>query len=120
MADVLHLNLTNGILPLAVLVILAVGLPAALAGQTLSHWWLALVVLATALVVWAVGAGIIAGLYAQVNDKAPAGLWPYLERSALMGLLWGPVLALVWLMRAQGVERRRGLLMREGGDEAAD
>jgi hypothetical protein len=32
-----------------------------------------------------------------------------------MGLLYGPVLALVWLVRAQGVERRRGLLMREVG-----
>ena len=120
MADVLHLNLANGILPLAVLLALAVVLPAVLAGQTLSQGRLALVMMLTGLVVWGVGAGLMALLYAQINDGRFAGVWPSLERSALMGLLWGPVLALVWLIRAQGVERRRGLLMGRGGNEAAD
>jgi hypothetical protein len=111
-ATVMHLTLDNAILPLAVLVVLSIALPALLARQTLSQGGLALAVGVTALVVWGVGAGIMALLYAQING----GVWPggraALERSGLMALMWGPLLALVWLMRAQGVERRRGLLMR--------
>lgn len=120
MGDILHLNLTNGILPLTVLVALVVALPAILAGQTLSQGRLAAVMVVTLLVVWAVGAGFMGRLYAQINDGAFPGVWAALERSAVMGLLWGPVLALVWLMRAQGVERRRGLLMGRGRNETAD
>ena len=120
MADILYLNLANGILPLAVLVALAVVLPAILAGRTLSQGRLAAMMAVTLLVVWGAGAGLMLRLYAQINDGAFLGVWASLERSTLMGLLWGPVLALVWLMRAQGVERRRGLLMGRGRDEAAD
>ena len=120
MSDLLHLNLANAFLPLTLLIMLAIGLPALLAGPTRSHWRLALVMVGTGLVVWAVGAGLMAWLYAQVNGGAFGGIGFYLGRSGMMALLWGPVLALVWLMRAQGVERRRGLLMRGGGDEAAD
>lgn len=111
MADLMRLNLTNAILPLAVLVLLSIALPALLAGATLSQRWLAVVIGVTALVVWGAGAVMMAVLYAQVNGAASSGVWPYLQRSALMALLWGPVLALVWLMRAQGIERRRGLRM---------
>jgi hypothetical protein len=118
--EFLHLNLTNGILPLALLVALTIVLPAILAGQTLSQRRLAAVMAVTLLVVWGVGAGLMGRLYAQINEGAVPGIWASLERSAVMGLLWGPVLALVWLMRAQGVERRRGLLMGRGGDETAD
>jgi hypothetical protein len=82
-----------------------------LARQTLSQGGLALAVGITALVVWGAGAGIMALLYAQINDGAWPGVRAALERSGLMALLWGPVLALVWLMRAQGIERRKGLLM---------
>lgn len=120
MGDLLRLNLTNGILPLAVLVLLAVVVPAVLAGPTLSQGRLAVAMGVTLLVVWGVGAGVMAWLYARVNGGAFPGVWASLQRSALMGLLWGPVLALVWLMRAQGVERRRGLLMGRASDEAAD
>ena len=114
MAEVLHLNLTNAILPLVLLVALTVALPAVLAGATLSQGRLAVVVVLTGFVVWGVGAGVMALLYAQINE----GIWPgvraSLERSGLMALLWGPVLATVWLIRAQGVERRKGLLMGRG------
>lgn len=119
MSDLLHLNLANAFLPLALLVVLAMGLPALFAGPTLSQGRLAWVMVGTGLVVWFVGAGLMALLYAQVNGQVAGGLKFYLTRSAMTALLWGPVLALVWLMRAQGVERRRGLLMR-GRDEAAD
>ena len=110
-AEVLHLNLTNAILPLVLLVALTVALPAVLAGATLSQVRLGVVVALTGLVVWGVGAGIMALLYAQINDGVWPGVRESLERSGLMALLWGPVLALVWLMRAQGIERRKGLLM---------
>lgn len=115
MADFLHLNLTNAILPLAVLVVICIALPAVLAGETLSHRTLTAAMLVTALVVWVVGGAIMAWLYSQVNGQGIGPLWPYFRRSGLLGLLWGPVLALVWLMRAQGVERRRGLAMGRGG-----
>lgn len=111
MADALHLNFANGILPLTVLLVLAVVLPAVLAGQTLSQARLATAIAVTGLVVWGVGAMVMGLLYARLNEGQYPGLWSSLERSALMALLWGPVLALVWLMRAQGIERRRGLRM---------
>ena len=111
MADALHLNFANGILPLTILLVVAVALPAVLAGQTLSQGWLAVSIVLTGLVVLATGAAIMGVLYARLNGGAFPGLWPSVERSALFALLWGPVLALVWLMRAQGIERRRGLLM---------
>lgn len=112
MADLLHLNLTNGILPMLVLLALAVGVPAVLAHDTLSQLWLAGAILATALGLWLAGAAILALLYAAVNGGPTSGIGDHLRRSALFALLWGPVLLLVWLMRAQGVERRKGLLMK--------
>ncbi len=114
MADLLRLNLTNSILPLVVLVTMSIVLPALLAGPTLSQGRLALAVGVTALVVWAAGAVVLAVLSAQVNGGALAGVGQYLQRSGLLGLMWGPVLGLVWLMRAQGIERRKGLLMGRG------
>jgi len=107
------LTLSNGIVPLAVLIALSVLLPVLLAGQTLSQRRLAAAMLLTALLVWVAGAGLMAWQYRQINGTLLAGVWAYFERALLLGLLYGPVLALVWLIRAQGVERRRGLLMRD-------
>ena len=118
MADLLHLNLWNGFLPLAVLLALVIALPAVLAGSTLSQAWLAMATLATGMMVWAAGAGIMAWLYSQVNGGEMIGIWSALQSSTRLGLFWGPLLALVWLMRAQGVERRRGLLMGRGNETA--
>ncbi|MEO6300861.1 MAG: hypothetical protein ABIV25_04585 [Paracoccaceae bacterium] len=120
------LTLSNAILPMAVLIALTIGLPALLIGPTLSQRRLALGMVATGLAVLAIGAGLMVWVYAQVNGGVAevqggvAAVWFFLGRSALMALLWGPVLVLVWLMRAQGVERRRGLLMREAAHEAVD
>ena len=110
------LNLTNGILPMAVLVALAVGLPALFVRKTLSQRRLAWVMVGTGLVVWMVGAVLMEMLYTSVNFGRPVDFRYALGSSLMTALLWGPVLALVWLMRAQGVERRRGLLMRGGGE----
>ncbi len=120
MADLLHLNLTNSILPLAVLGLLVLGLPAVLAGATLSQVRLASVMVLTFVVVCAAGAGLMAVLNAKVNGSEYGTSLQILARSAPLSLFWGPLLALVWLMRAQGIERRRGLLMGRGGHETAD
>lgn len=37
----------------------------------------------------------------------------FLGQSLRAGVIWGPILAVVWLIRAQGVEERRGLLMED-------
>ncbi len=110
------LTLSNGFLPLAVLLVLAAGMPAVIAGQTLSQVRLAVGVILTAAALWAVGAAILAFQYSRANGALTETVWVYFRRSALLGLLWGPVLAVVWLMRAQGVEKRRGLLMRDHGE----
>ena len=107
------LTLTNGILPLAVLIGLAVLLPMLLAGRTLSQARLAAAMLATGVLVWVAGAGLMAWQYGQINGGQIYGIWAYFERALLLGLLYGPVLALMWLIRAQGVEQRRGLRMRD-------
>jgi hypothetical protein len=78
------------------------------------------VILITACLVWMAGAAIMSVLYMQVNGQGGGSAWLHLRSSALMALLWGPVLALVWLLRAQGIERRKGLTMGRGSDEAAD
>ena len=126
MNDFAPLTLSNAILPMLVLVALTIGLPMLLAGPTLSQGRLAAGMVATGVVVLAVGAGLMVWVYGQENGgvvvEVQGGLARvgfFFGRSALMGLLWGPLLAVVWLMRAQGVERRKGLLMRSG-DEAAD
>lgn len=120
MGDFLRLNFANAFLPLAVLLVLPMTIPALAAGSTLSHFRLALAILAAGLLTWLAGAGIMAVLYAEVNPEMSGPIASHFKGSARLGLIWGPVLALVWLMRAQGVERRKGLLMREGRDEAAD
>lgn len=108
-------GLADAILPLLVLGGLVVGLPRLLVPRdTLSHRALAWGMLKTAAVSWVIGAVLMAGLYALINQGALSGSAGfYLGKSALLGLLWGPVLAFVWFIRAQGVERRRGLLMRD-------
>lgn len=116
------LGLGNAILPLAGLLFLVVGLPFVLIeARTLSQARLAQGIVATAALVLLAGAGMMAAVYAAINAEA-AALWRadpvgralfFLGRSAMMGLMWAPLLALVWLVRAQGVERRRGLLMHD-------
>ena len=108
-------GLADAIQPMLLLLAAVVGLPWFLvAKDTLSQRALAGGMLKTALVTWVLGAVLMAVLYAMINDGPPdLRLGFYLDRSALLGLLWGPVLALVWMLRAQGVERRRGLLMRD-------
>ena len=109
------LTFTNGILPLALLIALAVGLPMLLAGRTLSQRRLAAAMVATALLVWTGGAVLMAWAHYQANGRLDPGIARYFQRALPLGLLYAPILALIWLVRAQAVERRRGLQMRDGG-----
>lgn len=109
------LTFANGILPLTVLIGVAILLPMLLAGGTLSQRRLTLAMITTALLVWTAGAGLMAWSYYQENAAFTAPLWTYFQRALPLGLLYGPVIALIWLVRAQAIERRRGLQMRDGG-----
>jgi len=79
-------------------------------------------VLLTAALTLVLGAALATALYARINHgvlsqflAAPverAGF--FLGRSALFALFWGPVLAFVWLVKAQELNRRSGMRMVDG------
>lgn len=106
----------NTLLPLGFLMALVILLPWALAGARWSQSRLAVAIVATALVAFAAG-----GLWLAFDVWRLQGVWPgvsrageLLGRSAWFAMFWGPLLALVWLVRAQGIERRKGLAMGRG------
>jgi len=117
-------GLVNTLLPLAGLAALAAGLAEVLTPRgTLSQRRLALAVAAAAAATLLAGAALMAALQAGGGAHVVAALAArplataaYLVASvAPAGLVWGPLLALVWLVKAQGVERRRGeARVREG------
>ncbi len=117
------LTLWNSILPLALLCAAVVLLPGWFAGKgNLSSRALGWAVAKTAAVTFVLGAVMLAGLYAAINPGAYAMLLTapveragfFLGRSALFAMLWGPLLAFVWLVQAQEVNRRVGLEMVDG------
>lgn len=123
MSNHLTLDLWNSILPLVGLCALVAWLPGWIAGRgSLSQARLSRAVGVTALVALVVGAVLAAGLYAAINP----GVWEqvlaapveragfFLGRSALFAMLWGPVLGLVWLVKAQELNRRLGMKMVDG------
>ena len=110
-------TLANTALPVALTGALAFALPALIAGsRTLSQRRLTIAILASAALILLVGAAIYAGLYQRITGGAATlfHLHPvqttgfFLQRSVGFTLFWAPILGLVWLIRAQGVERRRG------------
>lgn len=124
MSEPLTLTLWNSILPLVGLCALVALLPGWFAGRgNLSQAVLTRAVVKTALVTLVVGAGLVAALYAAINE----GVWAqitaapleragfFLGRSALFAMLWGPLLAFVWLVKAQEMNRRIGLKMVDEG-----
>ena len=126
MSNALTLNLWNGILPMVVLCVLVVVLPGWFARRnTWSQRTLAFAAFKTAVVTFAVGALIAAGLYAAINEgiyeeflRDPVGRATFfLGRSALFAMLWGPLLACVWLVKAQELNRRIGMRMVDEGGE---
>ncbi len=118
------IGLANTGVPVALLAAGAAWLPRLLAGRTLSQARLAMAVALTALLLIALGAGIFALLYALEGApvaRALAGdavglLSFFFGLSLRAALFWAPVLALVWYVLAQGVERRRGEAIANKGD----
>lgn len=112
-------GLVNGVLPVAGLMALAVVLPMLYAkwiGE--SQLRLAIAMLATAIDISIVAAALLAWLTISQNATATYDPLTYLARSMKLALGWGPIWALVWLMRAQGAETRKGLKMLHEAEEA--
>ena len=119
-------NFWNLIMPIATLCGLVILLPwLLLPRDSTSQRRLAGVILATALTTWIAGALILATLHAALNgglgaEPPPSLALQYLARSTLFAMLWGPLLALVWLVWAQEMNRRIGLAMSDPGQGGAN
>ncbi|MBL9054289.1 MAG: hypothetical protein JNN02_11220 [Tabrizicola sp.] len=123
MGDALATNLWNTILPMVLLCGLVTLLPGLLVPRaTLSQQHLALGIALTAVLTLLAGAALSALLYAAINHGVLSQVLQspidratfFLGRSLLFALLWGPLLAFVWLVKAQELNRRVGLRMGEG------
>lgn len=101
------IGLVNTFLPLAGLAAVALILPMlTVPRETRSQTRLAVGVGLTAGLTFAAALGLFAALHAQAGNALRPGA--VLRPAALSALAWGPFLALAWLVRAQGVETRRG------------
>ena len=108
-------GLVNTGLPLAALAALALLLPLLTVPRaTRSQRRLALGIGLAAAITLLAGAGLFALLYGRGGD-APR-LAAVLRGSGLAALVWAPLLALSWFVRAQGVEARRGEDIARGVD----
>jgi hypothetical protein len=108
----------NGVLPILAVAALAVLLPMPFGRFIgLSQARLALIMAASALDLILASAALLAVLTLAEDPGAALDPLAFLERGPKFALAWGPVWALVWLVRAQGIERRKGLRM---GREADD
>ncbi len=111
------IGFVNTGVPLALLGLLAVGLPWVLVRRgTRSHWEVGLSIWASAGFLLLAEAGVFALVYGWRGVEVGAALaaapvataWFFLRLSGFAALLWVPVLALVWFAMAQRVEKRRG------------
>ena len=111
------ISLLNTGLPLVLLGALAVLLPRLLVRrETRSHWEVLLALWASAGFLLLAGAAIFATVYAArgvgvisaLSDAPLATTWFFLRLSGFAAVVWVPLLALVGLGMAQGVEKRRG------------
>ncbi len=109
-------GLTNTLLPLLGLTGLALVLPVVtLPRGVTSQRRLALGMGAAGAMVLATAIAGFALFHAAVGDAIRPGA--ALRPALMSALVWGPVWALVWLLRAQGVEARKGrAAMRAGLD----
>ena len=94
-------------LPLTVVTVLAVVVPVVTVPRAaMDQGRLAFGIVLAAIVVFSSAVGWFALFHWQAGD---AFRWGAVLRPALMtGIVWGPVLGLVWLVRAQAVEARKG------------
>jgi uncharacterized membrane protein YGL010W len=104
-------------LPLVLLVAAAILLPRMLSRRdTRSHLVVMVAIGGTALSLIVAGAIIFAAIYAMqgseviaaFGENALATMLFFSRLSAKFALAWAPILALVWFVTAQAVEKRRG------------
>ena len=109
--------------PLVLLSVLAALLPWWIVpGKTRAHSTVAAGVLTSAVMLFAIGAGLMALIYAARGaeiqaafDVAPDGVVVFFLRlSAFTAMAWGPILVLVWLAMAQRVEKLKGEDLMDG------
>ena len=111
----------NSVGPVLGLLAVVSVLPGVLAGKGVSQRRVFGAVCVTGFVLWVMGAVVFAVQYQALGTDVIGDFatWPlhtagvYLRRSLWFAMFWGPMLAFVWLVLAQGVERRRGLAMRD-------
>ena len=111
-SDFRDFGLTLGIMLVLVTMVPRWLIPA----ETLSQRVVAVGILSTAALALVLGGVIFFLQYARLNPGEatllvgePFGrVGFFLGRSALIAMLWGPLLGFVWLRQAQAVERRRG------------
>ena len=130
MSGYLAQDFRNLALVLAAMLALVIFVPGrVIPAETLSQRAVMLGVLGTALMALMAGGVVFFLLYARLNPGQGALLLQnpldrvgfFLGRSALVAMLWGPVLGFVWLRAAQAVERRRGeMVVREGARIGGD
>lgn len=107
MMNYADMGLVNTFLPLAGLVAVALFLPLWLVPRgTRSQTRLARGMVLTGALTFGAALGLFALLYAGAGNAIRLG--GVARAAALSALAWGPLLALAWLVRAQGVEKRRG------------
>lgn len=107
--------------PAVTLGAMAIGLPVIFARQAMTQGALARGIGLSAFVCLAIGVVVLFAQYALLSPGQgrllmvdPLGrLGFFLGQSLRAGVIWGPILAVVWLIRAQGIEERRGLLMED-------
>ena len=100
---------------------LAVALPLIFARRAMTQGALARGIGWTALICLIAGALVLFAQYALLAPGQERLLMAdplgrvgfFLGQSVRAGVIWGPILAVVWLIRAQGLEERRGLLMED-------
>ncbi len=115
MMIVADIGWANTFLPLAALTVLALLLPLLTVPRaTRSQRRLALGIGLSAGITLLAGAGLFALLY-EAGGGAPR-LAAVLRGSGLAALVWAPLLALSWFVRAQAVEARRGEDIARGVD----
>jgi hypothetical protein len=107
MMNFADIGLANTFLPLVGLVLLALLLPLVTVPRaTRSQGRLAAGMVLAAGLTFAGALGLFAALHTGAGNTPRLGA--VLRAGGLSALAWAPLLALAWLVRAQGVERRRG------------
>lgn len=114
MMNFANIGIANTILPLAGLTAVALGLPRLTVPQeTRSQGRLAIGMVLAAALTLAAALGLFAALYAMAGETPR--MQALVQAAAMSALAWGPLWALAWLVRAQGLEKRRGQDMARRG-----